>query len=119
VGYDFDTGLEAERGDLTLYYDADDCRGGAIFGHNDRDLIHLLGRKTPAELAQVARLPAPAPVLTPLDDTAQGAAFVVTRKNGTYAIVRLTLVTPATFDQLKRGGTARIEFEWRSFTPLR
>jgi len=118
VAYEFDTGKESERGDLTLYFDDDDCSGGAVFGCHDDNRIHPLGKKTGGELSQVRGLAKAVPGITPLDAGVEGTAFIVKRRDGTYALVRLTRVVASTFKKLRQGGAASIEFEWRPFTPL-
>jgi hypothetical protein len=112
-------GLESqELADLLLYFDANDCKDGAIFGHTDKTPIHVLGKKTWAEVAEVKAVPTTPPVtqLAPAADAA-GTAFLVQRRDGSWAAVRLTEVTPATHASLQGGGKAAVAFEWAPFAP--
>lgn len=122
AGYSFDqkrqVGLESqELADLLLYFDANDCAQGAIFGHTDKTPLHVLGKKTWAELAATSAVPTTPPVtqVAPTFDLL-GTGLLVQRKDGTWALVRVTEVQPATHEGLRGGGRAALAFEWAPTT---
>ncbi len=102
---------------LTLFYDDDDCAQGAVIGYDDRRGVHILGKKTPAELTNVG-----APEgrvrwsggIRPLNKkTAQGTAFFVKRQSKGLVLVHLVSVTESSYEELQEGATASFTFDWK------
>ena len=107
---------ESKQGDLCFYFDSDDCAGGAIVGHDDaKGWLFPIGRHDWQKLQQFEKPPADAVStegIRPITKAQEGFAFWVKTVSGRYAIVRIAKVQPATYDEVARGKTASIEFEW-------
>lgn len=50
--------------------------------------------------------------ITPITEAQEDFAFWVKTVTGRHAIIRIAKVQAATYDEVARGQTARVEFEW-------
>ena len=107
---------DPRRAELSLYFDADDCSGGALVGHDDRaGWLFPLSREAwssgsrPAEL----RVEDSVEVLTPLASLEPGDCFAVRAFTGRYALVRVLSVDAGSYGSLLTGGWAGVTLEWR------
>lgn len=107
---------QSKQGDLCLDFDSDDCAGGAIVGHRDeKGWLFPIGKHDWQELQQYQNPAADgvsAEAITPITKAQEGFAFWVKPVSGRHAIVRIAKVQPATYDEVARGKTASVEFEW-------
>jgi len=107
---------ESKQADLCFYFDNDDCAGGAIVGHHDaKGWLFPIGKHDWQELQQYGNPPADGvstEAITPITKAQEGFSFWVKTVSGRYAIVRIAGVRPATYDEVARGKTASVEFEW-------
>ena len=107
---------DAKQADFCFYFDGDDCAGGAIVGHHDEQgWLFPLGHRDWRELRQgedFSTVTVSRASVAPITKAREGSAFWVKSVGGRYAVVRITDVAPATYDELMKGKTAGIEFEW-------
>ena len=107
---------QSKQGDLFLYFDSDDCAGGALVGHHDeKGWLFPIGKYGWQELQQYQKPPAAGvstEVITPITKAQEGFAFWMKTVSGRNAIVRIAQVQPATYDEVARDKTASVEFEW-------
>jgi len=106
----------SKQADLCLYFDSDDCAGGAIVGHHDeKGYLFPIGKRDWRELHQAA-IPAvdasSAAAITPVTQAQEGLAFWLKTADGRWAMVRIAAVQPSTYEELLHGKTARVAFEW-------
>lgn len=119
AGYSFRV-LRGDRfdPDLSLYWNDGDLARGAIIAAHETPELHVLGPRTWPELARLSALPTTEPVRqVPLTTDLVGVALLVKRRGGLFALVRVTVVQPATFAEVNAGKAASLEFEWAPFTP--
>jgi hypothetical protein len=107
---------QSKQADLCFYFDSDDCSGGAIVGHHDaKGWLFPIGKHDWQELQQYGNPPADevsTEGIRPITKAQEGFSFWVKTVSGRHAIVRIAKVQPATYDEIARGKTARVEFEW-------
>jgi len=107
---------EPKQFDLCFYFDSNDCAGGAIVGHHDRKgWLFPIGKHDWQDLQRYQNPPADAvstEAITPITKAQEGFSFWVKTVSGRHAIVRIAEVQAATYDEIARGKTASIEFEW-------
>ncbi len=105
-----------KQADFSFYFDSDDCAGGAIVGHHDtKGWIYPIGKHTWQELRQSSNTPGDGvsiEAIRPITKAQEGFAFWTKTVSGRYAIVRIAKVESATYDDITRGKTASVEFEW-------
>ncbi len=104
------------QSDLCFYFDSDDCRGGALVGHHDeKGWLFPIGKRDWREL-QRERPPSSevdsTTAITPMTTAQERVAFWAKTVDGRYALVRIAKVQPSSYDAIKDGKKARIEFEW-------
>lgn len=107
---------QAKDGDLFFYFDRDDCEGGALVGRYDaQGWLFSIGHQSWQKLQGYQHPPAlgdSVEVITPITKAHEGFTFWLKTVSGRYAVIRIVRVLPATFDEIARGKTATIEFEW-------
>jgi hypothetical protein len=107
---------EAAQAEFSFYFDGDDCAGGGIVGHHDeKGWLFPLGHRDWPDLRRGENVLAGADStegVTPITKAQEGSAFWVGTVSGRYAVVRITDVASATYQELMDGKTAGIEFEW-------
>jgi hypothetical protein len=107
---------EPKQADLCFYFDSDDCAGGAIVGHHDeKGWLFPIGKHDWQELRQYQSPPAEGVScegMTPITKAQEGFAFWVKTVSGRHAVVRIAKVQAATYDEVARGKTASVEFDW-------
>ena len=107
---------EPEQAELCVYFDRNDCAGGAIIGHRDeKGWLFPIGNQNWQDLQRDAIPPADRKStagITPITKAQEGLAFWVRTTSDQYAIVRIARVEPATYDEVAGGKTAIVEFEW-------
>jgi hypothetical protein len=107
---------DPRRAELSLYFDGDDCSGGALVGRDDQAgwlfplpasaWVSGAREATPSEEDSV-------PALTPLSALQPGDCFAVRAFTGRYALVRVLSVEDSNYGRLLTGGRARVVLEWR------
>jgi len=106
----------SRQADLCFYFDGNDCAGGAIVGHRDeKGWLFPLGKHDWRDLERGDVLRGSGdsvPAIAPVTKAQEGFAIRVKTVSGREAIVRIVEVRPAIYDEVSRGKTARIEFEW-------
>jgi hypothetical protein len=107
---------ESKQADLCFYFDSDDCAGGAIVGqHDTKGWLFPIGKHDWEDLQRYQHPPADAvstEAVTPITKAQEGLCFWVKTVSGRHAIVRLATIQAATYDEIARGKTASVEFEW-------
>lgn len=105
--------------DLVYYFDGDDCRQGALIGHDDKPgYLFPIGHKTWRELEGMEMEPPGDAVhsvaaIAPLTRDIEGLAFRLKTANGEWRLARIATLTPATYEGLAKKNTARVVLEWR------
>ena len=83
---------------------------------DDDALIYPLGKKPWEELILITDVHGINPVnaIMPITSDKEKDAYIIQRKNNSYVLVRLSNINSSTYNDLKEGSTALVEFEWAS-----
>ena len=107
---------DPRRAELSLYFDGDDCSGGALVGRDDRGgWVFPLPASAWSSGAREAALRREdsVPALTPLSALEPGDCFAVRAFTGRYALVRVLSLEDSSYGRLLTGARARVVLEWR------
>lgn len=103
VGYSFVTGstlsvsnFTADEYDLLLYFDGDDCAGGALIAYDENPML-LQGTEHE---------------VVPLTEALEGQSVIFPGKSGEIRTIHVLDVVPSTFEAVMGGSTASITFSW-------
>lgn len=108
--------VDPARVDLVYYFDEDDCFEGAILGNDDRSgYLFPIGHKRWSELARLeppSAEGASVGAIIPVTKAEEGLALWVKSGSGSFYLVQITEVQPATCADLVAGLRPTVKFEW-------
>ena len=118
VGYSFEKEsfvTKKQDADLWLYFDEDDCSGGAIFGNRDRKGYIFIPSKRNFSEISLDNIPTHESTkigFRPIGKGFEGMPFWIKTISGRFVLAVIKKVQPAVFTDFASGAKAKVELEW-------